>query len=329
MSGAPPLHRALVTGAAGFIGANLVQALEQAGVEVHALVRPSSSRWRLEAMRPAASIHQVDLADAPNVADVVAAIRPDVVFHAAASGVHHPRTAAERRATVTDTVLGTLNLGEAVAAAGISRLVCLGSSLEYRQSDGPIADDALLRPSTFRGASKAAATLLCAQLAAEAGVRAVILRLFAVYGPWETPTRFVPTVMAALRAGRELKLTRPGISRDFVFVGDVADACLRAASTTRGGTVEFFNIGSGVRTTNEALVELAQRVAGVRARKILDGYPERSVDSATNVADISKAWQLLGWAPAYSLEEGLLATWRWSARQTGEAGAWSGPAEPR
>jgi nucleoside-diphosphate-sugar epimerase len=326
---AAPCRRALVTGAAGFIGANLVQALERAGVEVHALVRASSDTWRLDAMHPAGDIHRVDLLDAPRVAEVVATTRPDVVFHAAASGVHHPRTAAERRATVADTVLGAFNLCEAAAAAGVSRLVCLGSSLECRQSDEPVTEDAALLPSTFRGASKAAASLLCAQMAAEAGVRAIVLRLFAVYGPWETPSRFVPTVMAALLDGRGLNLTRAGISRDFVFVGDVVDACLRAASASGGAMAEIVNIGTGVRTTNEALVELAQRVAGVRVRAVPGEFPERPVDSATNVADISKSRRLLGWAPAHSLEEGLRATWRWTTQQARAAGAWTGPAEGR
>ena len=190
-------------------------------------------------------------------------------------------------------------------------------------------EDATLLPSTFRGASKAAASLLCAQMAAEAGVRAMVLRLFAVYGPWENPSRFVPTLMAALLTGRDMRLTRAGISHDFVFVGDVVDACLRAVSATAGAPAEVVNIGTGVRTTNEALVELAQRVTGVRVRAFPGGYPERPVDSATNVADISKASRLLGWAPSHSLEEGLLATWRWTTQRAPAAGARSDPAEPR
>ena len=72
----------------------------------------------------------------------------------------------------------------------------------------------------------------------------------------------------------------------------------------RDDGADIVNIGTGVRTTNEALVELAQRVTGVRVRPIAAGYPERPVDSATNVADISKARRLLGWAPAHSLERG-------------------------
>jgi len=173
---------------------------------------------------------------------------------------------------------------------------------------GALVETSPLLPSTFRGASKAAATLLCAQMASEAGIGAVHLRLFSVYGPLETPTRFVPTVLRALADGTSVTLTRPGIAHDFVFVADVVDACLRAARCD-GAAGEIVNIGTGVRTTNEALVQLAERVTGRHARVAAGLYPRRAVDDALGVADITKARKLLGWEPAHNLEQGLAETW--------------------
>jgi nucleoside-diphosphate-sugar epimerase len=313
-----PFSRALVTGAAGFVGANVVDALQAAGVEVHGLVRPSSNRWRLDAIGRSAIIHTVDLREQIPLNDLVDRIRPDVVFHAAASSVHHPVSATGRATTLADTVPVTANLCEALAQSTVRRLVYLGSSLEYGRSDDPVAETSRLRPATFRGASKAAATLLCAQMAAEAGIDAVLLRPFSVYGPWEAASRFVPSVMAALATGSDISLTGPGIARDFVFIADVVDACLRAAASERASG-EILNIGTGVGTTNETLVECAQRVAGVRVRVRMGEYPERRVDSTVVIADISKARMLLGWQPVHSLEQGLAETWRWTTRPAAAA----------
>jgi nucleoside-diphosphate-sugar epimerase len=146
----------------------------------------------------------------------------------------------------------------------------------------------------------------------EAGVPAVLLRPFSVYGPWEAPSRFVPTVMRALQTGAHLPLTRPGINHDYVFVGDVVAACLLAADAP-GVNGEVINVGSGCQWTNEELVEVAERVAGVRARVAVGAYPNRRVDTGHWVADIAKAKRLLGWTPGYSLERGLTEMWRWSA----------------
>lgn len=303
-------QRVLVTGAAGFIGTNLVASLGRAGAEVHGLVRASTDRWRLDALAPRLVTHVADLADGARLSAIMRDVRPDVVFHTAAAGDHHPASASQRYAAFTDTVLGTASLCEALAAAGVGRLVYLGSSLEYGPAGVPLDESRALRPTTFRGVTKACATLLCSQAAHETGTPVVLLRPFSVYGPWESGSRFVATVMRALGTGGDLPLTRPGIRRDFVFVADVVEACLRAA-TAPAALGEIINIGSGCQTTNEALVDLAQEVAGVRVRVLPGAFPERPVDTGHWVADIDKARRLLDWSPRYSLACGLAETYRW------------------
>ncbi len=246
-------------------------------------------------------------------------IRADVVFHAAAARAGHPTTPAERAAALDDTVNGTAALCEAMATAGSGRIVALGSSLEYGPADVPLDEGRMLAPSTFRGATKACATILCRQIAGEAGVPVVVLRPFSVYGPWESPSRFVPTVMRALQTGRDLPLTGPGIRHDFVFVADVVAACLLAAAAP-GVNGEVINVGSGRQWANEELVEMAERVAGLKARITVGAYPDCPVDTGHWVADIDKARRLLGWTPEHPLERGLAETWRWSvARRDSDA----------
>jgi nucleoside-diphosphate-sugar epimerase len=304
-------RRVLITGAAGFVGTNLVAALDAAGADVHGIVRRGTNRWRLDALNARLVVHAGDLTDRIWLAALAHDIQADVVFHAAAARAGHPTTPAERAAALDDTVNSTAALCEAMAAAGSGRIVALGSSLEYGPADVPLDEGRILAPATFRGAAKACATILCRQIAGEAGVPVVVLRPFSVYGPWESPSRFVPTVMRALQTGRDLPLTGPGIRHDFVFVADVVAACLLAAAAP-GVNGEVINVGSGRQFANEELVEMAERVAGVRARVTVGAYPDRPVDTGHWVADIDKARRLLGWTPEYSLERGLAETWRWS-----------------
>ncbi len=306
----------LVTGASGFIGANLTRALLSADAEVHALVRSEAARPEVPAE---ATVHRADLRHPADLNRAVASARPDFVFHlAAAPG--HPGDAAARAAMLADTVAGTANLLEAVRPLGVQRLVHVGGSLEYGHSSRPVKETDALEPVTFRGAAKAAATLLALEFAHATGNPVTILRPFAVYGPWERLPRFVPAVVTAALRGEPISVTSGGAGRDYVFVGDVVDACLLAA-TSPSAAGEIFNVGSGLLTTNDQLVE---RLAVVLALDldVRAGHEPRPWDSGAWIADGDKARDLLGWAPAHDLDAGLAETASWFAeREAPVAGA--------
>lgn len=302
-------QRVLVTGAAGFIGANLVERLGSTGADVHALVRASTDRWRLDAIDGPFSIATADLTDAAATGRVVRDVRPSVVFHAAATSGHF-ETPAAREKVLADTLLRMSNLCEAVRHQPLHRFVHVGSSLEYGTSSEPLAETREPAPTTGRGVVKAEETRWCRDFARRSGLPLVVLRPFSVYGPWEPESRFVPTVMRAILTGGELPLTRPGIRRDFVFVRDVVEACLRAA-VIPGAVGEIFNVGSGRQSTNEDLVAAAERVAGATIRIVPGAFPTRPVDTDHWVADVRKARECLGWSAAHQLEQGLAETYRW------------------
>jgi UDP-glucose 4-epimerase len=275
-------NRILVTGAAGFLGSHLMRALAGSGAEAHGLVR-----------------EEADLRDADAVRRVVEAVRPELVFHLAA-GVGHPSDAAERTAVLADTVLGTQNLLEALRPLELDRLVHVGSSLEYGPSAAPMRESDPLAPVTFRGVAKAAATLLVLQ----SGLPATVIRPFSVYGPGERPHRLVPTVVAAAQSGATIRLTRPGIARDFVYVDDVTDALLRAAAVPEA-LGEIVNAGTGTQTTNEELVVRLGALLG-RELDVRPGEHEaRPWDTDCWVADTAKAERLLGWTARYDVDAGL------------------------
>jgi nucleoside-diphosphate-sugar epimerase len=279
--------KALVTGAGGFVGRHLVARLRADGWDVAALTRAD-----------------VDLADPVAAAAAVRAADPDVVFSLAAGRAK--ATADERAATVQ------VNTSPWLADALPDRcraVVRLGSSTEYAASPRPLAEDAAVQPRGFFGATKAAGSLLLQAAAAERGVRAAVLRAFQVYGPGDHPTRLVPVVLAAARTGAAVPLPPRLSRRDWVWVGDVVDACVRAAQdgALPNGTV--LNIGTGVQTSTEELVAVAERVTGRPIATSPGAHPGRDWDTADWVADPAAARRLLGWEPTVDLADGLTRTW--------------------
>jgi nucleoside-diphosphate-sugar epimerase len=302
----------LVTGATGFVGANLVRGALAQGAEVHAIVRPSARPWRLEALLPRIHVHPADIADARAVGVALTKARPHVVYHSAMAG-GHPRNAAEREEMMRVSLLGTSRVLEASWDAGVARFVQIGSWLEYSPRASPLREDVPMGPVSFRGVAKAAATLLCRQFSRERSWPLVVLRLFSVFGPWESSTRFVPSAIRAALGGGELPLTPPGIRRDFVFVDDVVEACLRAA-VADVAPGEVINVGSGEEHANEEVVALVERASG-RAVSVRRGeHPMGAHDGVHCAADIQRAREVLGWAPRHSLAEGIARFVEWVRR---------------
>ena len=146
----------------------------------------------------------------------------------------------------------------------------------------------------------------------------MILRPFSVYGPWETPSRLIPSAIRAALDGLELPLTAPGYRRDLVHVDDVVDACL-AAATVDVPPGEIVNVGTGQEWTNEEVVSAISAVMGREIRTRPGEYPARLSDTAHWIADTRKAEQLLGWLPRRPLRDGLEQTVRWWTAQPVES----------
>ncbi|MET0741422.1 MAG: NAD-dependent epimerase/dehydratase [Candidatus Nanopelagicales bacterium] len=279
--------RALVTGAGGFVGRHLTARLAADGWHVTGLTRAD-----------------VDLTDPVAAAEVVRRARPDVLFSLAAARAKS--TAAERAAT---TMVNTSPWLVDALPDSCRAVVRLGSSTEYGAAASPLAEDSALRPRGFFGATKAAGSLLLIAAAAERGVRACVLRAFQVYGPGDHPARFVPAVLRAAETGHVLPLTEPGRCRDWVWVGDVVDACVRAAVADDLPAGQVLNIGTGTQTSNEDLVATAQRVTGRTITTAVGGHPGRAWDTGNWASDPSLAATMLDWKASVDLAQGLARTW--------------------
>jgi len=301
--------RVLVTGASGFVGANLAATLARAGHDVVAWVRPGGPTWRLDPLEGAVDIVPVDLLDG-NAIDVgVQSVRPDWVFHLAAHGAYSWQRDAER--IMQTNLVSTVRLLAACQRHGFSVFVHAGSSSEYGFQDHAPREDELPEPNSDYAVMKAAATLHCRFVAQRDDVHVVTLRLYSVYGPWEEPGRLMPTLVARGLEGRLPPLVSPDTPRDFVSVRDAERAFLLAAQRTDVERGSVFNIGSGRQTTLREVVEVSRAQLGITEEPQWGTEPQRSWDAAVWVGDAEKAREQLGWTAQDDLPTGFARLVDW------------------
>jgi dolichol-phosphate mannosyltransferase len=302
-------RRVLVTGASGFVGANLARRLLADGHDVHLLLRPKHKPWRLESIAKDVTIHQVDLADRDSVAKAMAASKPDWVFHLAAHGAYPTQKDVDQM--IETNVRGTANLLQAASSAGVEAFVNAGTSSEYGYKDHAPDEDERVEPNSDYAVTKAAATMFCRHTATRTGLPVTTLRLYSVYGPYEEPSRLVPTLIVQGLEGRLPPLVNPDIARDYIYVDDACEAFVLAAATADQDPGVVYNVGSGVQTTLRDIVAAARRILGVKAEPVWGSMPERSWDTNVWVSNPSRIKARLGWSARHDLESGLTATAGW------------------
>ena len=299
----------LVTGALGFVGANLTRRLLADGHTVHALVHAGQNMWRLDDILDHVRLHETALSHPRAMDRLIEEVQPEWVFHLAAHGAYP--TQQDYRKMVVTNVLGTMTLVEACVRHGSEALVNSGSSSEYGFKDHPPAEAEAVDPNSHYAVTKAAATMYCRHMAIANDAHILTLRLYSVYGPYEEPTRLWPTLIVHALAGRLPSLAGPEIARDFVYVDDVVDAYLKAAAANRLPRGTIFNVGSGKQTTLRNLVKMVRRELKVEVEPEWGSMPGRSWDTRTWVSDVTSIRQTLEWTPRSSLEDGLRSFIEW------------------
>ncbi|MFI0896298.1 SDR family NAD(P)-dependent oxidoreductase [Streptomyces sp. NPDC020983] len=313
MSTATP---AAVTGAEGFIGSHLVEALVAAGHPVRAMVQYnsfSSHGWLDElpaGVRDRVEVVMGDVRDPGSVRELVAGC--DTVYHLAAL-IAIPYSYRAPRSYVDTNVTGTLNVLEAVRESGAGRLVHTSTSETYGTAQTvPITEDHPIRTQSPYAASKAAADRLVDSYHASFGTPVVTLRPFNTYGPRQSMRAVIPTVIGQVAAGeRTVTLGDLRPTRDFLFVEDTAAAFLAVGTAPAERVVgRTFNAGTGGEISVGELVTLIGTLMDADLAVLEDPQRLRPAGSEVMrlVCDATRLREATGWAPAHRLDEGLART---------------------
>jgi UDP-glucose 4-epimerase len=306
--------RALVTGGAGFIGSNLVDALLARGAAVHVVDDLSSGRRGnlAGALAAGAVLHEADIRDLEALDAAFGAAQPEVVFHLAAQ-VDVRKSLVDPGFDAHVNVAGTANVLEAARRSGAARLVntSTGGAIYGDTDVMPTPETVPPAPVAAYGQSKQCAELYCAWAERFHGLRTVTLRYGNVYGPRQDPAGEAGVI--AIFAGRLLRGERPVIfgdgtaTRDYTFVGDIVAANLAAAEhpEARGP----YNVGTGVESSVLGVVGALAAANGTDpAAWEPEHRPARPGELDRSCLDVTLAERELGFRAATTLEQGAGAT---------------------
>jgi len=295
--------RVLITGGAGFIGAALANRLVELGHHVRVIDDLSAGDpGRLD---PRISFTRGDVRDVPKLWTLLQGV--DCVYHLAAR-VSVPESVLYPREYNEVNVGGTVSLMEAIRDVGVRRVILTSSGAVYgEQEEQPVREDFKPNPQSPYAVSKLASEYYVNTLGVLYGIETVILRVFNTYGPGQfIPVSHAPVIpqfmKQALQGGTLVIFGDGNQTRDFVYIDDVVDA-LVAAATAPNLNRAIINVGSGQETS---INELARKVAEVTKQKVHIIYNKAESGGVSRlVADLSRAREKLGFKPKVSIEEGL------------------------
>lgn len=297
--------RVLVTGGAGFIGSHVVDALLARGDEVH--VVDNLATGSRENLASGATLHELDIRDEA-LGQVVAQVRPEVVFHLAAQA--DVGTSVELPVFDADVnVIGTVRVLEAARAEGARVIFASSGGAIYGECEKPAREDDELQPLSPYGTSKLAGEEYLTTWNRLYGTSHVACRFANVYGPRQLPILeggVIAIFLDRLRDRQETVIFGDGKqTRDFVYVGDVVAGLLAAAASIQGGV---YNIGTGIAVDIREVHRLCAEVVGADQEPRFG--PARPGDLQHSVIDPSRAVRELDWRAEKTLAEGLADTWR-------------------
>ena len=285
----------IVTGAAGFLGANLVERLlQEEDAHIYAVVRPNSPHNARLATSERLTIVPADLSEYARLDELIDETC-DVFFHLAWQGGRYDFAA--QYGNIADT-LGAL---EAAGSLGCKRFICTGSQAEYGRQPALITEETCPHPADAYGAAKLAACALSRQRAADLGVVWIWGRVFSLYGRYEQEGRMLPALVKSLRSEQPFALSSSGEQNwDYLYAADAADALLALAKRGRAG--EIYNIANGGYRSLRDYIEEAR---GVIAPQCDVTYGAADADVFSLQPSVEKICRDTGWRPVTDFVDGL------------------------
>jgi UDP-glucose 4-epimerase len=295
----------VVTGGAGFIASQIVDAYIERGHEVHIL--DDFSTGQASNLNPKATVHKVDIADSGTV-KLVEQIKPDVLsHHAAQMDVRHSVTDPAFDARVN--IIGFINLLEASKNAGVKKVIFAssGGAVYGEQEVFPAPESHVTQPASPYGVSKRTGELYLSYYHQAFGMPFVALRYANVYGPRQSAkgeAGVVAIFLSLLLSGKTPVINGDGRqTRDYVYVGDVVAANVAALESSFIGQI---NIGTGVETDVVTIFNYLRDAVGSNVEA--QHGPAKAGEQRRSCVDATRAAEILGWRPQMTLAEGLRRT---------------------
>jgi len=303
------MKKVLLTGGTGFIGANLARRLLEDGYDVHLLVRSGHSVWRIEEIENNLNIHKVNFLNFDQISKQLNEIKPDWIFHLATSGAYHWQN--DIHEIVQTNVNGTVNLLEAALRVGFDVFINTGSSSEYGEKNHAPHEDEFINPNSYYAVAKSFNTHYCKYVGESKNINIFTFRLYSVFGPYEDPRRFIPSLIRYGLNGKLPPLVDPETARDYIHVDDVIDLYIKAATSKfiEPGTV--FNVGTGKQTKIREVVSIVRRELNIEVEPEWDSHERRIWDTNIWIANISRVETILDWHPEFDFQRGFLSTLNW------------------
>ncbi len=308
----------LVTGATGFIGSHLTRALVKQGAEVTALVRASSKTDRINDLREQILFAEGDLENLASLEEAISTTKPEIIYHLAyATSVRSNDNPVEALQTsLRVNVQGSINLLQAAHTHKdtIKKFIRAGGLEEYGDGEVPYQEGQREKPISAYSASQVALTHYGQMFQQVTPIELITLRLALVYGPYQSDSFFIPSLIKHCLANKQFNMTKGTQRRDYLYIDDAIKGLLSAGRTAKlHGCV--INIASSKAYAMNDIVDKICSLTDYSGIILRDKLSRRFIDIDNLVADNRHAKMRLQWQPKWRLDDGLRETVNWHKGQ--------------
>lgn len=298
----------LITGASGFVASNLVRYFVKKKIKVSLILNKNTNLWRIKDILSSTNYFYVDLTNSQSIKKIISKIKPKTIFHFAAHGAYSYQNDSSLIKKVN--LDGTFNLIKECKKYNFTSFINTGSSSEYGFKNKKMNENDIPIPNSYYSVFKSAATLLCQFESLVNRLPITTVRLFHVYGPYEEPTRLIPTLMRQLLNNKQSQLVSPNISRDLIYIDDVINFYVMLAKKTNLYG-EIFNLGYGKKITIKKIYDYMKKITNSKINNKWNSMKDRKWDQKIWYSDMSKVKKKLSWKPKIDYKKGLQKTLAW------------------
>lgn len=305
----------LLTGATGFLGSHLLEALVDQSFKVLVIKRSSSDVWRIKHL-----LHKVECFDIDvfPLSEVFKAHKIDCVVHLATD---YKKTHSFHDITplLQTNISFGVELLELAAQNQTKSFLYMSTFFVYAPSDSPLKESSLINPLNLYAASKFSFEFFLDYHCKKYGINGITFRLFSPYGPKDQKDKLIPTIVRGALRNNEINLSGPLKRLDFIYTKDIVQALLFGilVPPEKITNHEIFNLGTGISHSIEEIVFKTEEITGNPIK--VKWNEARKKENSSVMAEISKVKEILGWTPSFSIEYGLRETIAWSKEMLNNA----------